>query len=87
MTKISWSGRATKDLIKIPNNDRNAINKKIKNLSNYPMLVQLDIKKLESEENKYRLRIGNYRVLFEIQKGQPVIIRIERILRRTSTTY
>lgn len=87
MVKISWSGRATKDLRKIPENDQESIRNRVKELSNYPTIIRLDIKKLVDEDNQYRLRVGNYRVIFEIQKGEPVLIKIYKVVRRSNTTY
>ncbi|CDG88130.1 type II toxin-antitoxin system RelE family toxin [Xenorhabdus bovienii] len=87
MVKIYWSGRAVKDLRKIPENDQESIRNKINELSNYPTIIRLDIKKLVDDNNQYRLRVGNYRVIFEIQKGEPVLIKINTVVRRSNTTY
>ncbi len=38
-----------------------------------PLDPSLDVKKLQNEENKYRLRIGKYRFLFEIVESQILI--------------
>ena len=35
---------------------------------------ELDIKKLKGYKNYYRLRVGEYRVLFEFQEGHVIII-------------
>ncbi|MDI6655311.1 MAG: type II toxin-antitoxin system RelE/ParE family toxin [Candidatus Hydrothermarchaeota archaeon] len=35
---------------------------------NDPFLNRLDIKKLKGHKNKFRLRVGDYRILFEIEK-------------------
>ncbi|MFH1774724.1 MAG: type II toxin-antitoxin system RelE/ParE family toxin [Methanobacteriota archaeon] len=35
---------------------------------NEPFLNRLDIKKLKGYKNKFRLRVGDYRILFEIEK-------------------
>ena len=32
-----------------------------------------DVKKLEGSKNEYRLRVGNYRVLFELV-GKPIVV-------------
>ncbi|MCA6926724.1 type II toxin-antitoxin system RelE family toxin [Pectobacterium versatile] len=84
MTHIVWTGKAVKDLRKLPVNDQKAIQANVNSLEGYPTTKSkpLDITKLTD-----RLRVGNYRVLFEIQKGEPIIIEIQRVLRRTSTTY
>ncbi|MEI7249587.1 type II toxin-antitoxin system RelE family toxin [Pectobacterium versatile] len=89
MTHIVWTGKAVKDLRKLPVNDQKAIQANVNSLEGYPTTKSkpLDITKLTDRGSEYRLRVGNYRVLFEIQKGEPIIIEIQRVLRRTSTTY
>ncbi|RRO04420.1 type II toxin-antitoxin system RelE family toxin [Pectobacterium aquaticum] len=89
MAHIVWMGKAVKDLRKLPANDQKAIQANVNSLEEYPVTKSkpLDITKLTDRGSQYRLRVGNYRVLFEIQKGEPVIIEIQRVLRRTSTTY
>jgi mRNA interferase RelE/StbE len=37
-------------------------------------LPELDIKKLKGYKNHYRLRIGKYRILFELQEGPSVMV-------------
>ncbi|PLY37140.1 type II toxin-antitoxin system RelE family toxin [Pectobacterium aquaticum] len=89
MAHIVWMGKAVKDLRRLPANDQKAIQANVNSLGDYPAIKNkpLDITKLTDRGSEYRLRVGNYRVLFEIQKGEPVIIEIQRVLRRTSTTY
>jgi len=45
-----------------------------------------DILKLRGEEDIWRLRVGNYRVLFEVLFEKRTIF-IYDVVRRTSTTY
>lgn len=33
------------------------------------------------------MRVGNYRVIYRIENREPVVITIQRIASRTSTTY
>ncbi|MBO8133102.1 type II toxin-antitoxin system RelE family toxin [Dickeya fangzhongdai] len=89
MAQVVWTGKAVKDLRKLPANDQKAIQASVNSLEDYPATKSkpLDVIKLTDRGSAYRLRVGNYRVLFELQKGEPVIIEIQRILRRTSTTY
>lgn len=46
-----------------------------------------DIKKLQGQDNKYRLRVGFYRVIFEWIDGEPKIIEIQFIKKRDEQTY
>ncbi|MDP3792145.1 MAG: type II toxin-antitoxin system RelE/ParE family toxin [bacterium] len=45
-----------------------------------------DITKLDSKENTWRLRVGSYRVIFELFSKEKVVF-VYEIKRRTSTTY
>ncbi|SFU41777.1 phage integrase central domain-containing protein [Xenorhabdus koppenhoeferi] len=65
---------------------RKTISEKVNQLETFPA-VTLDIKKLHDLDNQYRLRVGEYRIIFEITDGKPVICSIMAIKRRTSTTY
>lgn len=87
MTIIQWTGRATKDLLSLPSNDKEAISAKVNAMESYPDLTGLDVIKLTDQKGKYRLRVKSYRVLFELVNGKTKVIEIQRILRRTSTTY
>lgn len=86
MVEVVWSKRALKQLIKIDSRYRKAINEKIKQLVAFP-LVALDIKKLQDSDNQYRLRTGDYRIIFALVEGKPVVLKIEEVIRRTSKTY
>lgn len=87
MTQISWTGRAVKDLRKLPADDQKAVREKVNVMEAYPDLGSLDVKKLTDQDGQYRLRVKSYRVLFEFVNGKTLIIEIQRILRRSSTTY
>ncbi|MEI9742741.1 type II toxin-antitoxin system RelE/ParE family toxin [Enterobacter ludwigii] len=87
MTQISWTGRAVKDLRKLPVDDQKAIREKVNVMESYPDLGSLDIKKLTDQDGQYRLRVKSYRVIYSFVNGEPLIIEIERVLRRGSTTY
>ncbi|ENC9857645.1 hypothetical protein NUKP32_31990 [Klebsiella variicola] len=86
-TVIKWKTRAVKDLRALPSQDQKPVREKVNALQAYPDIQGLDIKKLTDKNGQYRLRVKNYRVLFEMEGGEIVVIDILRILRRTSTTY
>lgn len=44
------------------------------------------VKKIKGRENSYRVRVGEYRVVYEIQDKIQTITIIE-VVRRTGTTY
>ena len=78
--KIVLAPNAKKILLKINSNDAHAIGKKLKDLISGAQ--NLDIKKLISTKYPtYRLRVGCYRVLYEIHK-QEIIIKVIRIAHR-----
>ena len=70
---LEFKPRALKDLEGIPGQDRRRIFAKIENLAND---LAGDVKKLTGMTPEFRLRVGNYRVLFEIDGGRVVIYRV-----------
>ncbi|QCZ30181.1 type II toxin-antitoxin system RelE/ParE family toxin (plasmid) [Leclercia adecarboxylata] len=83
--KVEWTKCALHQLVKIDTRYQKTIKDKIGMLTDFPA-VNLDIRKLAGMEFKYRITIGPYRVIFELDKA-PKIIEIQEILRRTSKTY
>lgn len=86
MNKITFTGKADKQLSKIDSQYIQAILDAIEALVLFPD-VQLDIKKLKGYINRFRLRVGRYRVIFEVQDGEPKIIEIQTIAKRDEQTY
>ena len=68
--KILIEKKALKTLSKIPNPDAKNISNKIKNLSKNPLPPRH--KKLKGT-NLFRIRCGNYRVLYTLEKDQNII--------------
>ena len=62
-----------KDLNKIPLELRRQIVKKIEEMGND---LAGDVKQLTNITPEYRLRVGDYRVLFEIEDGTIVVYRV-----------
>ena len=65
---------AVKDLKKIPRADAVRIAQKLKKLENN---LTGDVKQLTNFTPEYRLRVGNWRVLFEIQENTIIVYRIK----------
>ena len=63
---IEFSQQASKDLKKIESSESRKIDRKLKDLVGGNPNV--DIKKIEGAERTYRLRCGDYRVIFEVHK-------------------
>lgn len=65
--------RAVKDLKSIPISDRRRIVKRIEMLEDD---LSGNVKKLTNHTPEYRMRSGNWRVLFEIEDTQIIIYRV-----------
>jgi len=74
MKKIEFSSKAKKKYFKLPFNIRNLINTKLKDLQNEK---RVDIKKLQGYKSCFRLRIGGYRVLLELQDNSWIVFDID----------
>lgn len=70
---IRFKPESLKDGKKIPNQELARIFEKIKALEND---LSGDVKRLTDFYPEYRLRVGNYRVLFEVEGTHVVIYRI-----------
>ena len=74
MKKIEFSSKAKKKYFKLPFNIRNLINSKLKDLQ---YKKRVDIKKLQGYKSCFRLRIGGYRVLLELQENSWIVFDID----------
>jgi mRNA interferase RelE/StbE len=74
---------AIKDLDGIPKDVKAAIHLKIGKLKNFPNIA--NIKKLTNFEPAYRLRIGDYRILFDVVDNEKIVI--GRILHRKESWH
>ncbi len=71
--QIEFKPRSIKDLAKLAAKDRAKILARIEQLQTN---LSGDIKKLTNFTPEYRLRVGDYRVLFELQEQTVIIYRI-----------
>ena len=71
--EIQLKPKALKDAKKIPKSDLIRIFDRIEGLKNN---LAGDVKRLTDHTPEYRLRSGNYRVLFEVEKAAVIIYRI-----------
>jgi len=71
--RIEFKPRAIKDLKALPADTARRIVEKIEGLQND---LSGDVKRLTQHTPEYRLRVGDYRVLFEVEKRIIVIYRI-----------
>jgi len=70
---IEFKPQAWKDLDRLPGNRAQKIVAKIRRMQNG---VVGDVKRLTNFSPEYRLRVGNYRVLFAIEGTRLIIYRV-----------
>lgn len=71
--RIDFKPRALKDLKALPVPEHRRIIAKTEALQGG---LAGDVKKLTNFTPEYRLRVGNYRVLFEVESGAVVVYRV-----------
>lgn len=86
MLKFVWSRKAIKQIAQIDVRYRDIVRQTTHQIT-YPFPQNLDILKLKDRDNEYWLRIGDYRVIFRLVKGVPIIIEVNQVVRRTNRTY
>jgi mRNA interferase RelE/StbE len=74
--QIEFTKQASKQLLGLPFNDQERIGAKIDNLIFNPRLSNAT--KLVGEEDLYRIRVGDYRIIYSIQ-DQKLLILIVKI--------
>ncbi|HBL53881.1 MAG TPA: cytotoxic translational repressor of toxin-antitoxin stability system [Syntrophaceae bacterium] len=85
MYEIDWKNKAAKQLAKIGDKDtRDEIFNTAETLCYYPDVRH--IKKLTKHKYPYRLKVGRYRVFFEVSNTVK-IIHIEEVKKRDDRTY
>jgi mRNA interferase RelE/StbE len=72
--RIFLERRAYKQLESLDKGLQKRIKDRLKLLEQEGFSLELDIKKLKGYRNQYRLRIGEYRILFEIQKKYTLVV-------------
>ena len=75
MYKLKFLGKAQSDLKNIDRAHQKIIKEKLLILANNPEVLKNNIKRLGGTKNDYyRLRVGNYRVIFKKEEKQLIII-------------
>jgi len=74
--QILFTPRAFRDLASLPERDRERVAKRIDGLAKEPR--PSGVKKLSGSDDIYRMRVGDYRVLYTIQ-DQVVTVAIVRV--------
>ena len=75
--KIIFASASFKDLERLDKNIRERILTELKSLSSFPLDSKRDIKKLKGVgKNIYRLRVGEFRVIYFLSDIRLVVLRI-----------
>jgi mRNA interferase RelE/StbE len=70
--EVAFTKRAAKELRKLGHQARERIAPKIDALANDPR--PHGVKKLSGEEDLWRIRVGDYRVLYQIREGKLLVL-------------
>ena len=88
MYRLEVSPAADRDLERlkqrIRRHDFERLRTAIKGLANEP--CPYGVRKIKGAEGAYRIRVGNYRVVYEIYDDENLVLILE-VARRTETTY
>ncbi|MGB8951976.1 MAG: type II toxin-antitoxin system RelE/ParE family toxin [Candidatus Aminicenantales bacterium] len=75
MYKLKFLGKALADLKEIDRAHQKIIKEKLLILAENPKVLRNNIKKIAGiKEDLYRLRVGNYRIIFKKREKQLIII-------------
>jgi len=71
---VSIEAKAQKQLKKIPRIDQERIIDILSILEKEGLSARVDIKKLQGYQRYYRIRVGNYRILFELTLDSIIVV-------------
>lgn len=75
MYKVKIAKKAQKEFKKIPGIYQRKISKAIKELAETPM--PSSVKKMHGATNRYRIRVADYRIIYDVDGGEMVILVIK----------
>ncbi len=81
---VKISGPAQKDFQKLPRKDQARVKAVLIAIETNPF--HGDLKRLQGKPSAWRRRVGNYRILYDLDFDHRQVV-IHAILRRTTTTY
>ncbi|VAW31956.1 hypothetical protein MNBD_CHLOROFLEXI01-5008 [hydrothermal vent metagenome] len=85
MSKIEWNKRAYKQLKKLPLKVRTAVIHAVEQLPEPD--GWRNVKSLTNHRYDYRLRVGGYRVLFDLEDEEIKVYFIQEVKKRDERTY
>jgi len=74
MYNLDWKEHALKNLNKLENSTSKRIIKKVEELCENPF--SKDIRKLKGYKNYFRLRVGDYRIIFSLEDNLITILKV-----------
>ena len=78
---IEWTTRAIRDMRRLPVRDRERIVSKIEQFAADPASLARQVMQLTGSEYR-RLRVGNHRVIFAVQRGDTAVMVVLRVRHR-----
>ena len=78
---ISYTKQATKTLLKIPVELRNTIHRKMEQIATNPFDHHPNVITLQNRDS-YRLRVGDWRIVYEVHQDRILIIVLKIALRK-----
>ncbi len=72
--EVNITRKALKELNKLDPHSRDRVLEALIILRDYGFTSRLDIKKLRGYRNHYRIRVGKYRILFELERPRKIIV-------------
>lgn len=85
MSKIEWNKRAYKQLKKLPLKVQTAVIHAVEQLPEPD--GWRNVKSLKNHQYNYRLRVGRYRVLFDLEEDEIKVYFIQEVKKRDERTY
>jgi len=85
MNKIIWNKRALKQLRKIPSKIKKAIVTAVEDLPTTD--GWRNVKPLTNHQYMFRLRVGRFRVFFDLEQNEVKIYLIQEVKKRDERTY
>lgn len=85
MSKILWNKRALKQIRKIPAKFQKTIIAAVEDLPTTD--GWRNVKPLTNHQYMYRLRVGRFRVFFDLEKTEVKIYLIQEVKKRDERTY
>ncbi|MBI3608795.1 MAG: type II toxin-antitoxin system RelE/ParE family toxin [Nitrospirae bacterium] len=73
MYRIVYRKEAARALLKMPRNTALLIREKLEGLAQDPTGSNPNVKPLQGE-HAFRLRVGNWRVIYELQRGELIVL-------------